>query len=80
MITANAVHNRDLSEQMAAKKKLFDVLAEGLLSQNNRGDWTPFELFIASVQGWEAWLFRLSFPGKPASSIVFTCKWQSVMM
>jgi hypothetical protein len=31
--------------------KPFDVLAEGLLSEKSRGDWTPFELFLAGVQG-----------------------------
>jgi hypothetical protein len=30
-------------------KKPFDVLAEGLISKNNRGDRTPLELFLASV-------------------------------
>jgi hypothetical protein len=39
-------------------KKPFDVLAEGLISKNNRGDWTPLELFIAGVQGWEGHLRR----------------------
>jgi hypothetical protein len=35
-------------------RKPFDVLVEGLLSENSRGDWTPLELFIAGVRGWEA--------------------------
>ena len=34
--------------------KPFDVLAEGLLSKNSRGDWTPLKLFLAGIQGWEA--------------------------
>jgi hypothetical protein len=34
-------------------KKPFDELAEGLLSEKSRGDWTPLELFIAGVRGWE---------------------------
>jgi hypothetical protein len=35
-------------------KKPFDVLAEGLLLKNSRGDWTPLELFLAGVRGWDA--------------------------
>jgi hypothetical protein len=35
-------------------KKPFDVLAEGLVSKNSRGDWTPLELFLAGIQGLEA--------------------------
>jgi hypothetical protein len=34
-------------------RKPFDVLAEGLLSKESRGDKTPLELFLAGVQGWE---------------------------
>jgi hypothetical protein len=40
-------------------RKPFDVLAEGLLSKNSRGDKTPIELFIAGVQGWETALRRV---------------------
>jgi hypothetical protein len=36
--------------------KPFDLLAEGLNLKNSRGDWTPLELFIAGVRGWEAGL------------------------
>jgi hypothetical protein len=36
------------------RKKPFDVLAEGLISKNSRGDWTPLELFLAGVEDWEA--------------------------
>ena len=39
-------------------KKPFDVLAEGLLSENSRGDKTAIELFVAGVRGWEAGLQR----------------------
>ena len=39
-------------------RKPFDVLAEGLVSENSRGDKTPLELFIAGIQGWEAELRR----------------------
>jgi hypothetical protein len=35
-------------------RKPFDVLAEGLLSEKSRGDWTPLELFIVGVRGWDA--------------------------
>jgi len=34
--------------------KPFGALAEGLLSENSRGDWTPLELFLAGVRVWEA--------------------------
>jgi hypothetical protein len=39
-------------------RKPFDVLAEGLVSKNSRGDKTAIELFLAGVQGWEAVLRR----------------------
>jgi hypothetical protein len=35
-------------------RKPFDLLAEGLPLEKSRGDWTPLELFIAGVGGWEA--------------------------
>ena len=35
-------------------RKPFDVLADGLVSENSRGDRTAIELFIAGVRGWEA--------------------------
>jgi hypothetical protein len=37
----------------------FDALAEGLVSENSRGDRTPIELFISGVQGWIAVLERI---------------------
>jgi hypothetical protein len=46
-------------------RKPFDVLAEGLLSENSRGDWTRLELFIAGVRGWEGHLQRRLDDGKP---------------
>lgn len=39
-------------------RKPFDVLAEGLISENSRGDKTPIELFMAGIKGWEAGLRR----------------------
>ena len=45
--------------------KPFDVLAEGLLSEKSRGDWTPLELFLADIRGWEAGLRRRIDDGKP---------------
>jgi len=39
-------------------RKPFDVLAEGLISKNSRGDKTAIELFIAGIHGWEAGLRR----------------------
>ena len=34
-------------------RKPFDVLAEGLLLKNSRGDKTAIELFTASVAAWD---------------------------
>ena len=34
--------------------KPIDVLAEGLISEKSRGDWTLLELFLAGIQGWES--------------------------
>jgi hypothetical protein len=45
-------------------KEPFGVLAEGLISKNNRGDWTPLELFLAGVRSWEAGIRRF-FVGLP---------------
>jgi len=46
-------------------RKPFDVLAEGLLSENNRGDKTPLELFLAGVQSWNGQLRRWIDNGMP---------------
>jgi len=35
-------------------RKPFDARAEGLVSEKSRGDWTPLELFIVGVRGWDA--------------------------
>jgi hypothetical protein len=37
------------------REKPFDVLAEGLISENSRGDKTAIELFVAGVRGWGSW-------------------------
>jgi hypothetical protein len=34
-------------------RKPFDVLAEGLISKNSRGDKTAIELFTSGIRGWE---------------------------
>jgi hypothetical protein len=39
-------------------RKPFDVLAEGLLNEKSRGDWTPLELFVAGVREWGSWRWR----------------------
>jgi hypothetical protein len=39
-------------------RKPFDVLAEGLISKNSRGDRTAIELFLAGIQGWQVDLER----------------------
>jgi len=49
------------------RRKPFGVLAEGLISENSRGDWTPLELFLAGIRGWEAGLRRRIDDGKPLS-------------
>ena len=41
------------------RRKPFDVLAEGLISKNNRGDWTALELFVSAVQAWPGAIRRL---------------------
>jgi hypothetical protein len=43
---------------VATMRKPFDVLAEGLVSENSRGDKTAIELFIAGVRTWEPGLRR----------------------
>ena len=35
---------------------------DGLMSKNSRGDWTPLELFLASVQSWNVGMRRI-LPG-----------------
>jgi hypothetical protein len=39
--------------------KPFDVLVDGLISKDIRGDKTAIELFVVNVQGWEAGLRRI---------------------
>jgi hypothetical protein len=39
-------------------RKPFDVLAEGLVSKNSRGDKTAIELFLAGIQSWKVGLRR----------------------
>jgi hypothetical protein len=48
-------------------RKPFDVLAEGLVANNGRGDKTAIELFMAGVRGWEAGLRRRLDDGKPSA-------------
>jgi len=45
-------------------RKPFDVLAEGLVANNGRGDKTAIERFMAGVQGWEAGIRRWLEDGK----------------
>jgi hypothetical protein len=39
-------------------RKPFDVLAEGLISRQSRGDWTPVELFLRGAASIEAHIRR----------------------
>jgi hypothetical protein len=48
-------------------RKPFDVLAEGLVSENSRGDKTPLELFLAGVRALEAGLRRRMYAGSPVA-------------
>jgi hypothetical protein len=48
-------------------KKPFDVLAEGLISKNSRGDKTAIELFVAGIRSWEAGVRNQLIDGKPVS-------------
>jgi hypothetical protein len=40
-------------------RKPFDILAEGLSSENSRGDITRLELFLAGIREWGIDLWRL---------------------
>jgi len=40
-------------------RKPFDVLAEGLISKNSRGDRTALELFVSAVPAWPDVMRRL---------------------
>ena len=57
-------HARRSVTRALTMKKPFDELAEGLLSEKSRGDWTPLELFIAGVQRLEVVLRRKLENGK----------------
>ena len=46
-------------------RKPFDVLAEGLVSENSRDDKTAIELFLAGIREWEAELRRWMGGGTP---------------
>jgi hypothetical protein len=39
-------------------RKPFDARAEGLVSENSRGDKTAIELFVDGVRGWGSWRWR----------------------
>jgi hypothetical protein len=43
---------------VSQRRKPFDVLAEGLIFENSRGNKTAIELFIAGIRRWEAGLRR----------------------
>jgi hypothetical protein len=49
-------------------RKPFDVLAEGLASENSRDDKTSIELFLAGIRGWESLLQKRLDDGKPRKS------------
>jgi hypothetical protein len=48
--------NMILEQQLS--RKPFDILAEGLISEKNRGERTAIELFLAGIRGWEAGMKR----------------------
>jgi len=39
-------------------RRPFNALAEGLVSENSRGNKTAIELFVAGVRGWGSWRWR----------------------
>ena len=41
-----------VSNLAVATRKPFDMLVEGLISENSRGDKTPLELFLSDVATW----------------------------
>jgi hypothetical protein len=51
-------------------RKPFDLLVEGLLVSLSRENKTPFELFTAGVQGWDAELWRQLDGGRLGSHCV----------
>jgi hypothetical protein len=56
--------HRNLNQLGAARryinssKKPTDGKGDEPLQESSRGDWTPLELFIAGLRGWEAGLRR----------------------
>ena len=48
-------------------KKPFDVLAEGLISKNDRDDKTAIELFITGMFAWDKGTMALLADAKPTS-------------
>ena len=42
----------DGASLVATMRKPFDVVAEGLISEEGRGNWTAFELFVRGVDAW----------------------------
>jgi hypothetical protein len=55
-ITAVTSYRLDGVTLVCEMRKSFDVLAEGLLSENSRDNRTAIELFIVGIRGWEAGL------------------------
>jgi hypothetical protein len=56
--TAAFENENQASTPVRATRKPFDVLAEGLVSENSRGDEPAIELFVAGVRGWGSWRWR----------------------
>ena len=63
--TAAFEHARRAVTPVPTMKKPFDVLAEGLISKNSRGDKTAIELFQQGLAGWDAGLRRVVDNGTP---------------
>jgi hypothetical protein len=53
----------------ASSKNPLPLPAMGFLRQTSRGDWTPLELFLAGVRGWEAYPRRRLDDGKPVEHV-----------
>jgi hypothetical protein len=58
LLRSRRFRSNDLGHAQSEIRKPFDVLAEGPLSKNSRGDRTAIELFVAGVRGWGSWRWR----------------------
>src|SRR5947209_16207906 len=55
-------HNHEAVTLVPEMRKPFDVLAEGLLYEKSRGDWTQLELSLAGIRDWGVERKRIIIP------------------